>query len=275
MGRMPKKGLDFYRKDVDTWDDFKIMDLVDRYGPLGFCIYDVVVCSVYKSGYYLEVPLDDLARLVARKIGNRWIKGQNLVLQVIQYCADIGLFDDALLSQSVITSVGIQQRYSEVTARNKVDKSKYWLLEKNECQAAFESVPIRDISVTEKPISVTEKPISATSIRQSKRNKNKLNKSKVCTAIPCINGSYDVTEGFIAELTHTYPDMDIGKALNKIYNYLTANPHKQGYVGSAEGYIRMWIADDDRAGKHRKKQEQAASYDIAEYEKTSVLDYDI
>ena len=56
--------------------------------------------------------------------------------QVIQYCADIGLFDRALLSQSVITSAGIQRHYSEVTVRSKVNKEKYRLLENNGSQAA-------------------------------------------------------------------------------------------------------------------------------------------
>ena len=95
--------------------------------------------------------------------------------QVIQYCADIGLFDHALLSQSVITSAGIQRRYSEVTVRNKVNKDKYWLLEKDETRAACESVPSENISVTEKAINVTGIPINAASMQQSKVKKSKVN----------------------------------------------------------------------------------------------------
>ena len=179
MARPKKAGLGYFPKDVDTWDDFKIMDLVNEYGPLGYCIYDIVRDEVYRNGYYLEVSLDNLARLIVRKIGNRWIKEKGLVRQVIQYCADIGLFDNALLTQSVITSVGIQRRYSEVTVRNKVNTDKYWLLEKNEPQTALESAVKTSISVTKNPVSATKTPVSATFIpqKESKVNKSKLNKT--------------------------------------------------------------------------------------------------
>lgn len=35
---------------------FKIMDLMNEYGPLGQTIYDVLLCMIYHEGYYLEVP---------------------------------------------------------------------------------------------------------------------------------------------------------------------------------------------------------------------------
>ena len=128
-GRPPKKGLSYHRSDVDYYEDFKIIDLMDRYGPLGQTIYDVILKMVYRSGYYLEIPMNNLALSVTKTIGNKWIRNKDLVLQVVQYCADIGLFDDALLQQSVITSAGIQKRYELVTVRNKVNKEKYWLLD--------------------------------------------------------------------------------------------------------------------------------------------------
>lgn len=184
MARPKKAGLGYFPKDVDTWDDFKIMDLVNEYGPLGYCIYDIVRDEVYRNGYYLEVSLDNLARLIVRKIGNRWIKEKGLVRQVIQYCADIGLFDNALLTQSVITSVGIQRRYSEVTVRNKVNTDKYWLLEKNEPQTALESAVKSGVSVTKTPVSATKTPVSATFIpqKESKLNESKLNKTTTAKA---------------------------------------------------------------------------------------------
>ena len=47
MGRKPKTGLDYFPKDVDYYDDFNIMDLMNEYGPLGQTIYDVVLCMIY------------------------------------------------------------------------------------------------------------------------------------------------------------------------------------------------------------------------------------
>lgn len=169
MGRSPKKGLDYFKKTVDYYSDDKIMDLMDEYGPLGVTIYDVILTIIYKNGYYLEIPMDKLARLVRRTIGNRWIKDITIVGQVIDYCAEIGLFDKYLLQQNIITSVGIQSRYAEVTARNKVDKSNYWLLGKDE---ALLSDDKKNISATEIPISATEIPIFATEMQQDKTRQN-------------------------------------------------------------------------------------------------------
>lgn len=173
MGRKPKTGLDYFPKDVDYYDDFNIMDLMNEYGPLGQTIYDVVLCMIYHEGYYLEVPkMEQLAVKIIKTIGNRWVKKKDFVLQVIHYCAEIGLFDQDLLNQNVITSVGVQRRYKEVTVRNKVDRSKYWLIDEN--GQPLLNAPQNSISVTETNISATEKDISATEKRQkeSKVNKN-------------------------------------------------------------------------------------------------------
>lgn len=35
MGRPIKAGLSYFPKDVDYYEDFKIMDLMNEYGPLG------------------------------------------------------------------------------------------------------------------------------------------------------------------------------------------------------------------------------------------------
>jgi uncharacterized phage protein (TIGR02220 family) len=174
MGRRPKQGLDYFPKDVDYYDDFKIMDLMNQYGPLGQTIYDIIISTIYHEGYYLEISIDKLAMKIVRIIGNRWVKDKSFVLQVIQYCADIGLFHKDLLTQNVITSAGIQRRYQEVTVRNKVNKDKYWLIDKN--AQPLLTAPKNDISVTDTNISVTEKEINVADNQQkeSKENNNNI-----------------------------------------------------------------------------------------------------
>lgn len=103
------------------------------------------------------------------------------MLQVIRSVADIGLFDKALLNQNVVTSVGIQRRYSEVTARNKVNKEKYWLY-KEDGQPLLSDVK-KPISATEKAISDAEKAISATEMQQIKENKRKVNNIAAAASI--------------------------------------------------------------------------------------------
>ena len=154
-GRPRKTGLSYHSSDVDFYEDFKIIDLLDKYGPVGVTIYDVVIKMIYREGYYLEIPMNQLALTVQKTIGSKWIRNKDLVLQVVQYCADIGLFDKDLSLQSVLTSAGIQKRYSLATVRSKAQIVKYRLIEK-ESDKSLLSAPLKGISATEKGISATE-----------------------------------------------------------------------------------------------------------------------
>lgn len=182
MGRRAKTGLDYFPKDVNFYDDFKIMELMGEYGPNGLAIYDAVLCIVYANSYYIECPdMNQLVARIIRMIGNRWIRKKDFVLQVVRFCADIGLFDKTLLDQNVITSVGIQRRYSEVTVRNKVNKEKYWLLKEN--GQPLLNASKKRISVTEKAVSTTEKPINDVEMQQIKEKESKGNNIKDTASI--------------------------------------------------------------------------------------------
>ena len=129
-GRPPKYGLCWLKLDVNFTEDFRIMKLSDKYGPNGVMIFINLICLVYREGYYLEEPMEMLALAVMRRIGSKWLESVEYVCEVIRYCAGIGLFDDDLLKEEVLTSVGIQRRYGEICSRRKADRSMYWLLQK-------------------------------------------------------------------------------------------------------------------------------------------------
>ena len=74
MPRPPKRGLDYFGKDVDFYEDFKIIDLLSEHGPVGVVIYDFLLTQIYKNGYYLELPIDKAALLAVRAVGSRWLK---------------------------------------------------------------------------------------------------------------------------------------------------------------------------------------------------------
>ena len=177
MPRPRKVGLDYFPEDVDRRNDFKIMDLLNEYGPLGYTIYDFCLQYIYANGYYLDVPLSQVVLLLTKDIGAKWIKNKDLVEQVIYYCANIGLFDNDLLQQNIITSVGIQRRYDEVTVRNKADKTRYWLLGKKQ-----QIDEVANVFVTKKPINATETQVNATETQvnatETPQKKSKENESK-------------------------------------------------------------------------------------------------
>lgn len=133
-GAPNRKDLDYFPKMVNFYEDDKIFDLLDEYGPLGVTIYDCILTVVYANGYYANLSKDKLSRMVIRKIGNKWIKSQKVVVQVIDYCADLGLFQKDLMLQNIITSVGIQKRYYKVAVKlmkRQLYSTEYWMLDQD------------------------------------------------------------------------------------------------------------------------------------------------
>ena len=158
-GAPNKKDLAYFPKMVDFYEDDKIFDLLDRYGPLGVTVYDCILCIVYKHGYYAEIPLDKLSRMIIKMIGNKWVKSQKAVVQVVHFCSEIGLIDDDLMTENIITSVGIQRRYYEIAVKRmkrQLYSDKYWLLGNGEEEEPFLNEPKNRITSEENRITSEE-----------------------------------------------------------------------------------------------------------------------
>ncbi len=175
-GAPNKKGLAYFPKMIDFYEDDKIFDLLDRYGPLGVTVYDCILCIVYKHGYYAEIPLDKLSKMIIKMIGNKWVKSQKAVVQVVHFCSEIGLLDDDLMTKNIITSVGIQRRYYEIAVKRmkrQLYTDQYWLLGKAGEGEPLESAPINGISSEENRIySERKADNSEESALEIKENKN-------------------------------------------------------------------------------------------------------
>lgn len=244
MERPAKKGLDYYPSDTNRRNDFKIMDLLNKYGPLGYTIYDFCLQYVYENGYFLDVPLQQVCLTLCRDIGAKWIKNKNLVGQVIDYCADIGLFDKDLLRQNVMTSVGIQRRYDSVTVRNKVDKSEFWLLGKENCEAALINAPKNGISATETKVIATETEVSATNMPQIKVNKIKEKEKKTDVFISLLlkdESDYQVTFSQLNNLKNIYTLIDVENELVKMSKYFELHPDNRKSLDDIKSYIDRWL----------------------------------
>lgn len=244
MARPAKKGLDYYPSDTNRRNDFKIMDLLNQYGPLGYTIYDFCLQYVYENGYFLDVPLQQVCLTLCRDIGAKWIKNKNLVGQVIDYCADIGLFDKDLLRQNVMTSVGIQRRYDSVTVRNKVDKSEFWLLGKENCEAALINAPKNGVSVTETKVIATETEVSATNMPQIKVNKIKEKEKKTDVFISLLlkdESDYQVTFSQLNNFKNIYTLIDVENELVKMSKYFELHPDNRKSLDDIKSYIDRWL----------------------------------
>lgn len=175
-GAPNKPGLTYYPKMLDFYEDDKIFDLLDEYGPLGVTIYDCILCIVYKNGYYAEIPLDKLSKMIIKMIGNKWVKNKQVVVQVVHFCSEIGLLDDDLMTKNIITSVGIQRRYYEIAVKRmkrQLYSDQYWLLNKEENEEPLLNLPInqdtseiKGINSEEIQITSEESPIE---IKENKK----------------------------------------------------------------------------------------------------------
>lgn len=244
MARPTRKGLAYFPKDVDFYQDEKIVDLALKYGPLGLTVFDVLLTLVYREGYYLELPLSKVGQMIVRTVGESWFRktgmsATDLSVEVILYCAEIGLINAPLVKQNVITSVAIQTRYAAVTRRNKVNLTKYWLLDNRKVDEALESAPKNGVSVTETRVSDAETPVSVAETPQSKVNKRKENISTVSAGV-----SVTETPEFSTVSTGTDTDDDTdGKVGFILAEYRRILPSLPPPVRNAKLMVNLFRTD--------------------------------
>jgi hypothetical protein len=187
-GRKAKQGLDYYPMDVDMFSDIKIRKLVRRHGGRAVAVYTLLLCMIYKNGYFLPVD-DDLPFILSEYLPDfteEYIKG------VIDSCLQFDLFSSRIYSEEkVISSEGIQKRYKNICnlMKRKGVIGDFNLLEPSEAHLiSSEEIPIPSqeipFSSQEKPISSEETPINTETFRNSsglspqKENKKKIKRNQ-------------------------------------------------------------------------------------------------
>lgn len=263
MGRPIKTGLSYFPKDVDFYNDYKIMDLLEKYGPVGVTVYEVLLTEIYKNGYYLAEPIDRISTKIVRIIGAKWVQ-KRLVSQVILDCGELGLFETTLLQHGVITSVGIQRRFAIVTSRNKVNKEKYWLID--DSGQPLLSALLDGISATEKPISATETHKNDAEIpqkesKENKRKENKISRESQHVPDPALNAALNGYIEFREQAGKPMTERGIRLLLDELEK-LSSNPQEQaaildqstknGWIGVYELSAKSKTPGKTAAGKGNK-----------------------
>lgn len=169
MGRCRKVGLNYYPFDVDFPQDIRIRKLVKYKDGRAITVYVLLLCSIYKNGYYMEWD-DDVPFIISEQTGF----DEEYILDVIKYCAKVGLFSEELFAQGVLTSKSIQERYIKICAecRRSSGIKEYDLISSEEKPITSEE---KGISSEEITISSEEKPINSEKSTQSKVKESKVN----------------------------------------------------------------------------------------------------
>ena len=150
MGRNRKEGFEYFPCDSSFYDDVKIMRLM-KFHTYGGYVYHYLLCQIYRNGYYID--FDDNAAFL---VSNRFNIDESDVVDIIQFCMKVGLFDEKLFDENkILTSHGIQKRYLEISqrAKRKVLIERYNLISSSSEE--------NDINSEEKNISSEENDINS------------------------------------------------------------------------------------------------------------------
>lgn len=108
-------GLSYYSVDTDRYLDIRIRRLVKAFGCDGIAVYDYLLCNIYRVKGCFAAWDESTAFNVAEYLRLK----ESVVLEIVQYCGVVGLFNKELLSRGIITSAAIQRRYIDTCIRAK------------------------------------------------------------------------------------------------------------------------------------------------------------
>lgn len=110
MARTSKRGLEYFPMDIDIFSDLKIRKLIKYQGGKSITIYALLLCNIYKKGYYMEWD-KELPFICSELTGF----DEAYISEVIKTCLTLGLFSSELFDKKgVLTSRGIQERYERI-----------------------------------------------------------------------------------------------------------------------------------------------------------------
>ena len=98
MGRIARKGFEYYRAETDRFRDIKIRKLRKEHSCAGYAIYQYVLNEIYRvEGCYIRFTQDELF-----DCAEYWNMREEEVLRIINYCTETGLFNGKYSINSLV-----------------------------------------------------------------------------------------------------------------------------------------------------------------------------
>lgn len=118
---MSKNGFSYYKAETDRFQDIKVKRLKKQFGCDGYAIYQYTLNEIYRvEGSYIRWTEDQLF-----DCADYWGMKESRVKEIIDYCAEICLFDPIAWQQKcILTARSIQSRYLDIC---KVSKKKAYI----------------------------------------------------------------------------------------------------------------------------------------------------
>ena len=154
MSRPLKRGLSYWRKDVNWYADPKVKKIGRRVGAAGQAILDAVFCKIYREGHYISVDED-----LIEDIADETFTTPELVERTIQTAVDVGFFDAGFYrNNAVLTGLSLQAEYFSATSRRQT-------ADKNS-RSNLPYLLLNGVSVNNNPINVDDNPVNADKNRE-------------------------------------------------------------------------------------------------------------
>lgn len=108
MPKTAKKGFTYFRFETDHFYDPKVKRLKNKFGMEGWGVYHFIINEIFRvEGCYMLMDADGLF-----DISDYSRMDEQEISSIIDYCADLGLFNKALWRErQILTSEDIQELY--------------------------------------------------------------------------------------------------------------------------------------------------------------------
>lgn len=148
---MSKNGFSYYKAETDRFQDIKIKRLKKKYGCDGYAVYQYALNEIYRvDGSYIRWTEDQLF-----DCADYWGMNEERVKEIVDYCAEICLFDPVVWKMKcILTSRAIQTRYIDIC---KLAKKKMYipldilLVEPEQPMKEPVSMPLFEAETAEEP----------------------------------------------------------------------------------------------------------------------------
>lgn len=286
MARPTKQGFDYFPLDVGFFRNKKINALRRAFGSLGILTYVNLLCRVYEQGFaYRFESVNSLAEDIAEDVGNGQLKRTTTqIAEIINYLVRYQMLDERLFQQNLISSVQIQEQYTEmavVAKRKCVDIPAP--LKAHGFGGAGESIPTEGVSSEKTPINSELTTVNSEFMPQSKVKKSKVKQSILYDApegaeqknalysFPLDRGVFDISQEDIDGWACLY-DCDIIAELDRMAGWLDARqfrPTKERMTS----FVAKWLdraCGREQQPKPKPTQPIASTFDTDDFFNSAV-----
>lgn len=168
MARPLKSGIDYFPLDCNFMKDIKVRKILRACGPGAIAVIVNLLCTIYQSDGYYMLWDEDTGFLIADDVGVK----ESFVHEVVKTAVQAEFFNAAMFdTRGILTSVGIQRRYKEATARRNDNSliADYNLL----------SNELSGVIAYNNPVNVDNNPVNVDRSTQMIVDDSKVNKTKL------------------------------------------------------------------------------------------------